>query len=104
MLRSPHFKFIELVTLFNVLWIIVVLILLSHIVYNGVKYLIRQGRLKEFHITFFYLLATIVLTLRMTQFFMTILYYHTHVGGEFSVKIAGVGILSSFIEGTIGLQ
>ena len=90
--------------MFNVLWIIVVLVLLAHIVYNGVKYLIRQGRLKEFHITFFYLLVTLVLSFRMTQFFMTILYYHTHVGGGFSDKIAGVGILSSFIEGTLGLQ
>ena len=78
--------------------------LLAHIVYNAVKYLIRQGRLKEFHITFFYVLVALVLTCRVTQFLMTIIYYHFPVGSLFDDKIAGIVILSSFIQGTLGLQ
>jgi len=35
---------------------------------------------------------------------MTILYYNTNVGLKFDDKIAGVGILASFLEGTLGLQ
>ena len=77
--------------------------LLTYVAYNIVQYVIRQGRYKEFHITFFYLNVLLILILRITQFAMNIFYYHSEVGHRFEDKIVAVGVLAAFFEGTLGL-
>ena len=66
-LRSSHDPgFIQLVTVFNILLVLVYSLVAMHVVYNVVKYLVRQGRYKEFHMITFYFLAVLALGLRIS--------------------------------------
>ena len=104
-LRSSHDPgFIQLVTVFNILLILVYSLVAMHVLYNVLKYLVRQGRYKEFHMSMFYFLAVLVLGLRISQFLMTLIFYHLKSTRSFEDKIVAVTILSAFVEGTLGIQ
>ena len=65
-LRSAHDPgFIQLVTIFNFLLILFYSLVMTHVIYNVAKYLFRQGRYKEFHMSLFYFLAVLILGLRI---------------------------------------
>lgn len=103
-LRHYSPQFIRVMTLMNVMWIIIGGCLLAYVIVNTKKYIVRQGRYKEFHISLFYLLATLMLSLRLLQFMLTIAYYHGAGDHHLKHNIYNICILASFCEGIIGLQ
>ena len=102
-LRHYSSEFIKLMTAANVLWIMMALAVLLYIMHNAMKYLVRQGRYKEFHITFFYLLALLTLATRILQFAMTVAYYHGFGRHSMTRQISALCVLSSIFEGILGL-
>ena len=102
-LRHYNSEFIELMTAANVLWVIMASTVLLYIMHNAMKYLVRQGRYKEFHITFFYLLAHLTLTTRILQFAITVAYYHGFGRHSMTRQISALCVLSSIFEGMLGL-
>ena len=103
-LRHYSSETIQMMTIANVLWIMMALALLTYVLHNCFKYLVRQGRYKEFHITFFYLLAFATLAIRIIQFTMTVAYYHGAGRHVMTRQISALVVASSFLEGTLGLQ
>ena len=86
------------------MWIIMGGCLLAYVIVNTKKYIVQQGRYKEFHITLFYLLALLTLSIRLLQFLLVIAYYHGAGDHHLKHNIYNICILASFCEGLIGLQ
>ena len=82
-------------------------LLLSLLIHNVVQYVIRQGRYKTFHISFFYLLSFAVLSLRIVFFSMAGKFLGEHTAGvvnEPGQNLDNVDNFATYTEMILGTQ